>query len=115
MSAQPKPEVVSIAAPSGSLRPLLLTDVDAAAMLGRSKAWIRRLRGEDQRRLREGKPIEGPRWVTIDRSLFYKPSDLEEWVARRATPLGTIDFSGNHPSNRREARERAAARSGNAP
>jgi hypothetical protein len=105
-----RPDVVDVAALSGILRPLLLGDVNAAAVLSRSKAWIRRLRGEDQRRLREGKPIEGPRWVTIDRSVFYKVSDLEEWVARRATPLGKVPFHGNHPSNRR-----AAARSGSAP
>lgn len=107
--AESKPEVVTVAAPSGSLRPLLLTDANAAAMLGRSKAWIRRLRGEDQSRLREGKPIQGPRWSTIERSVFYKLSDLEEWVVRRATPLGTVPFDGNHPSNRRAERERASA------
>ncbi|HKC61063.1 MAG TPA: hypothetical protein VKB92_13340 [Myxococcales bacterium] len=92
-----------------AVRPLLLTDANAAAMLGRSKAWIRRLRGEDQRRLRNGQPIKGPRWSVIERSVFYKLSDLEDWVARRATPLGTIPFTGNHPSRRRTERERAAA------
>src|SRR5216684_4423839 len=92
-----------------TVRPLLLTDANAAAMLGRSKAWIRRLRGEDQRRLREGKQIQGPRWVVIGRGVFYRLQDLEEYIARRATPLGVVPFGGDHPSNRRAERERASA------
>jgi len=107
--AESKPEVVSVTAPSGTLRPLLVTDLNAAKVLGRSKSWIRRLRMGDQRRLREGKPIQGPPWIVIERSVFYRLVDLEEWVARRATPLGTVPFDGNHPGNHRAERERATA------
>ncbi len=106
--AESKPEVVSVAAPSGTLRPLLLKDADAARLFGRGKSWIRALRGADMKRVRKGEPIQGPRWCTLNRSVFYKLSDLEEWVAQQATPLGVVPFGGDHPSNRRAERERAS-------
>ena len=75
------------------LRPLLMRDRDAAAYLGRSPSWIRAKRAEDTRTMAEELAPTGPKWIVIDRSIFYRLEDLDQWVASHPTERGVISFS----------------------
>lgn len=76
-----------------STRPLLFCDSEAAAALGRSPSWIRGARAADVRAIRQGKRPTGPTWITIAKSVFYRLSDLEEWVSANAVERGVVPFS----------------------
>lgn len=55
-----------------ALRPALLPDRAAAAYIGRSPSWIRQKRAADVKAKAEGRPISGPEWIVIERSVFYR-------------------------------------------
>ncbi len=76
-----------------SLRPLLLRDRDAAVYLGRSPSWIRARRAADVKVQREGRAPVGPTWVVIEKSIFYRLSDLDAWVERVGRERGVVEFS----------------------
>lgn len=85
-SAEKRAEVVVV-------RPALMRDRDAAAFLARSPSWIRQIRAEDAKALRAGRDPAGPRWITIGSSVFYKITDLDEWIERHAVERGVVAFS----------------------
>ena len=76
-----------------TLRPGLLKDRDAAAYLGISVSAIRAKRLADQKALREGRPITGPKWITLGPRIFYKLGDLDGWIAQNAVECGVVSFS----------------------
>jgi hypothetical protein len=60
---------------------LLLTEVEAAAAIGFTPRFLqaRRLRGE------------GPKFVSIGRSVRYRPADLAAWIEAHPTRESTSD------------------------
>ena len=70
-----------------------MRDRDAAAYLGRSPSWIRAKRADDARALAQGHAPTGPKWIVIDRSIFYRLEDLNHWVASHSIERGVISFS----------------------
>jgi hypothetical protein len=75
------------------VRPALLKDRDAAAYLGRSVSWIRAVRLADGKAMRDGGPLNGPKWITIGSSIFYKLVDLDAWIAANAIEGGIVQFA----------------------
>lgn len=76
-----------------AVRPALLKDRDAAAYIGRSPSWIRATRAADVRAQREGREPAGPKWITINASVFYRLSDLEDWITANAVERGVVAFA----------------------
>jgi hypothetical protein len=94
MTPRPKAEEQSTApGKAAAVRPLLLRDREVAAALARSVGWVRLKRYEDARAMREGRDPEGPKWITIRKNVFYRPADLEEWIAANAVERGIVVFS----------------------
>jgi predicted DNA-binding transcriptional regulator AlpA len=56
----------------------LYSDKDLSEQIGKSIVTLRRWR-------REGK---GPKWVTIERSVRYRASDVDEWLRSLETKGG---------------------------
>ena len=90
MSRRAKPEQIAEVV---SMRPVLLRDRDAAALIARSASWIRQARSEDVKAAREGREPSGPRWITIGASVFYRLADLEAWISSHAVERGVVAFS----------------------
>ena len=88
-----------------TLRPALMRDTEAAAYLARSASWIRGQRGLDLKARREGRAPTGPPWIVIGSSIFYRPADLDAWIALNAVDRGVVSFSnrggpnGDTPAN----------------
>jgi len=61
-----------------SMRSDVLDEVDTAAYLGMSRAWLRKVRREDR----------GPAYLRIGRSIRYGVPDLEAWLARHRVETG---------------------------
>lgn len=56
-----------------SLTDELISEAEAAKMLGRSRQWLRNLRLDG----------EGPVYVDLGNSVEYYPSDVREWLHNR--------------------------------
>lgn len=66
--------------PAGADRDVLLTDVEAAPLIGVSRQSMRRWRMEYNR----GQDLIGPRWVTVGRrTIRYRLSELRRYLATR--------------------------------
>lgn len=76
-----------------SLRPALLRDRDAAIYLGRSASWIRAQRAADVKAIREGQNADGPPWIVIGASVFYRTDSLDKWIEERSIDRGVVPFS----------------------
>jgi hypothetical protein len=71
-----------------ALQPRLLREDDAGIYVGHSGIFLRNLRCQDMRRIAGGKPIEGPRWISINLgrgqgkrpSVRYSIEALDEWI-----------------------------------
>lgn len=64
------------------IAPRALREAEAAQYLGFSSSHIRNTRTADLRARREGRPIKGPRWVTIGTAVRYLREDLDDWLER---------------------------------
>jgi hypothetical protein len=79
------------------VRPLITGTGGAALMLGRSETALRVQRNADRALIEQGRKPLGPRWITIGKSVFYKLSDLEDWLERNSVPCGNVPFRGFAP------------------
>ncbi len=70
----------------------LLTESRAGAFLDRSRSWLRMKRQEDLARIKRGLPPVGPPWITISKSVFYRPGDLIGWIEEQAVSRGRVNF-----------------------
>jgi hypothetical protein len=96
MSPKAPPQVVA-------LEPGLLDDRRAGEFLCLSVAWLRAQRLEDHARVSRGEAPNGPAWIVIGRSVFYRPEDLREWIAARAVLRGKVSFDKRQPATPLEA------------
>jgi predicted DNA-binding transcriptional regulator AlpA len=63
--------------------PDLITEKEAAKLLGLSTSWMQRKRWEGG----------GPCYVKFDHAVRYKPSDIEAWIESHANRRSTSDRS----------------------
>ena len=64
-----------------SITPRVLTPTQAGHYLGRSDAWLARLRHNDRARLAEGGARRGPRWIDSGAGRpVYLRDDLDAWI-----------------------------------
>lgn len=71
-----------------SIRPRLLRVAEAARILSRSPSWLRKQMAEDRREVTAGRVPQGPAWITIRGSVFFRPDALDEWISRHAIERG---------------------------
>ena len=57
---------------------IMLTAKEAAARIGKSEHALRTQRFHGR----------GPRWVKVDKRVFYKASEVEDWMEEQAKPEG---------------------------
>jgi len=62
--------------------PRVFDDKAAAIYCGKSVSWMRNTRYDDQRRIAEGKPPIGAKWIKQGRSIRYYREDLDTWLDR---------------------------------
>ncbi len=86
------PRVRPPPSPVVAIEPALLDEDRAADFISRSRALLRAMRQEDVARARRGESPVGPAWITIRKSVFYKPSDLRAWIDEQAVPRGVVSF-----------------------
>ena len=60
------------------MREIMLTAKEAAARIGKSEHALRTQRFHGR----------GPRWVKVDKRVFYRTSDVDEWLAEQSKPEG---------------------------
>lgn len=65
----------------------LLSDAEAAKMIGVSASWMRKMR------MRGGC---GPRFIRMGRMIRYSREDLEQWVKTHRETLGMSDRTSHH-------------------
>jgi hypothetical protein len=80
------------------VEPGALDEADAGRFLGFSAAWMRAVRMGDLNLMRAGKEPLGPAWVTIGKTLRYRPEDLRRWLEARAVVRGRVDFNKSRPA-----------------
>lgn len=80
------------------VRPAMLTVADAAAYLALSASTLNSWRSADAKALREGRALQGPRWVVIASTMIrYRLEDLDAWHQANAKPLAVVDaYRGSH-------------------
>jgi hypothetical protein len=61
--------------------------VEAANYTGFAASFLNNLRCADMRAARLGKPVRGPRWITVGTAVRYLREDLDAWLdAHRMDP-----------------------------
>ena len=85
------------ALPIVTLEPGLLDEKTAGEFLSRSVAWLRGMRQADLALIARGEPSAGPAWIVINRSVFYRPSDLRAWISEHAIVRAKVDFCRQKP------------------
>jgi hypothetical protein len=80
------------------LEPGLLAEERAGEFLDRSTAWLRMMRQTDLALIARGEAPAGPAWVVINRSVFYRPDDLRDWISANAVVRAKVDFDKRRPS-----------------
>jgi hypothetical protein len=73
---------------------LVLNTAGAATAIDRSPSWLRQTRAADTKRLAQGLPPLGPRWLTLGANIVYSVADLEAWLTKTAVPFGRVAFRG---------------------
>ena len=87
---KPKPSLAVVAT---EIAPLILRPRFAGAYLDRSLSFMSAARAADTKAIREGRTPAGPPWIVIRKSIFYRRTDLDAWVAANCTERGTVAFS----------------------
>lgn len=72
-----------------AVEPYVLNTTDAAVYVGLAGRTLKNIRADDRERMAVGVPIQGPRWIVVGTSVFYRVRDLKEWIETRATEQGT--------------------------
>lgn len=65
---------------NNSIASELLTETEAARLLGLSVACLRKWRWENRRRIERGEPPVGPPWRKLGRAVRYPKHALTRWL-----------------------------------
>lgn len=82
------------------VRPLLYRDPDVARALSVSVSTVRYWRAEATKaiRRREDPAKYSPKWIMLNRSIFYRADALEAWVNAYGVEYGVVAYSDRgHP------------------
>lgn len=93
MTARGKLQVVLDSGKVVAVAPAVLDVKNAAAYLGGiSESKLNAWRASDARAVREGRALEGPRWVVIGSTMVrYRVADLDAWLRENARELAVVD------------------------
>jgi len=69
------------------LQPRYLSEDGASRYSGRSRSWLRNQRSRDAALIEKGLDPEGPRWVTLGRSVLYEVTALDVWLDANTKPM----------------------------
>lgn len=74
------------------VRPAMLSVADAAIYISVSSSKLNAWRADDAKALREGRAMQGPRWVVIATTMVrYRIEDLDVWLRENAKELAVVN------------------------